>query len=74
MGTMKGLAAAFALLFAVAAHAQAADSDAAATAEAKRHFENASKAFNLGEFKRAAEEYKSAYNLRSDPLFLYNIG
>src|SRR5712692_5479417 len=42
-------------------------------AEAKRHFEAGTSAFNLGEFARAAEEYRKAYKLRPDPVFLYNI-
>lgn len=41
--------------------------------QARKHFEAGSKAFNLGEFKRAIEEYKAAYNVKADPVFLYNI-
>jgi hypothetical protein len=46
--------------------------DAAAEA-ARRHFEEGTKAFNLGEFERAAKEYRAAYNAKADPVFLYNI-
>jgi tetratricopeptide (TPR) repeat protein len=42
-------------------------------AAARRHFEAGSRAFNLGEFKRAAEEYREAYRLKPDPGLLYNI-
>jgi tetratricopeptide (TPR) repeat protein len=40
---------------------------------AKRHFEEGTKAFNLGEFTRAIEEYRLAYNAKAEPLILYNI-
>jgi hypothetical protein len=50
----------------------AAQTDSAA-AEARRHFEEGSKAFSLGEFQRAVTEYKAGFNLKPDPVFLYNI-
>jgi tetratricopeptide (TPR) repeat protein len=40
---------------------------------AKRHFIEGSKAFHLGEFTRAVEEYRMAYNNKPDPSYLYNI-
>jgi tetratricopeptide (TPR) repeat protein len=40
---------------------------------AKRHFEEATKAFRLGEFSRAVEEYRAAYNAKPEPPILYNI-
>jgi tetratricopeptide (TPR) repeat protein len=40
---------------------------------ARSHFDEGTKAFNLGEFTRAVEEYKAAYKLKPDPVFLYNI-
>jgi tetratricopeptide (TPR) repeat protein len=40
---------------------------------AKRHFEEATKAFRLGEFPRAVEEYRAAYNAKPEPSILYNI-
>lgn len=48
----------------------AADS---ASDEARKRFEAGTAAFNLGEFKIAIDEYKAAYKLRRDPVFLYNI-
>ena len=42
--------------------------------EAKHHFEEGSKAFSLGEFQRAVTEYKAGFEVRPDPVFLYNIG
>jgi tetratricopeptide (TPR) repeat protein len=56
------------LLPSVSAHA-----DRAADLEARRRFERGTKAYDLGDFKKAVEEYKEAYNARSDPAFLYNI-
>jgi hypothetical protein len=41
--------------------------------EAKRHFDDGTKAYNLGEFTRAATEYRAAYNAKPDPVLLYNI-
>lgn len=43
-------------------------------AEARRHYEEGTKAFNLGEYPRAVNEFKAAYNAKPDPLLLYNIG
>jgi len=42
-------------------------------AEARRHYEEGTKAFNLGEFPRAITEFKAAYNAKADPSLLYNI-
>jgi tetratricopeptide (TPR) repeat protein len=56
------------LLFALVSTARADSS-----AEAKQHFEEGTKAFNLGEFPRAVTEYKAAYQAKPDPVFLYNI-
>jgi tetratricopeptide (TPR) repeat protein len=52
------------------ASAAEAKSDAAV---AKHHFDQGTKAFNLGEFARATTEYKAAYEAKPDPVFLYNI-
>jgi hypothetical protein len=41
--------------------------------EAKKHYEEGTKAFNLGEYPRAIAEFKAAYNAKPDPLLLYNI-
>jgi tetratricopeptide (TPR) repeat protein len=40
---------------------------------AKQHYEAGTTAFNLGDFQKAVVEYKAAYQLRQDPVFLYNI-
>lgn len=41
-------------------------------AAAKQHFETGLRAYNVGEFETAAEEYKLAYKLNPDPVLLYN--
>jgi tetratricopeptide (TPR) repeat protein len=42
--------------------------------EAKSHFRAGQKHYNLNEFPDALMEFKEAYRLHSDPVFLYNIG
>jgi len=42
-------------------------------AEARSHYEEGTKAYNLGEYPRAVTEFKAAYNAKPDPLLLYNI-
>ena len=44
-----------------------------ATADAKEHFKNGSKAFDLGAYDEAVREYSAAYRLRDEPALLYNI-
>jgi len=51
----------------------AGGADETAALEAKRHYEEGTKAFNLGEFPRAISEFKAAYNAKAEPLLLYNI-
>ena len=48
-------------------------SDDPAAVEARHHYEEGTKAFNLGEFPRAIAEFKAAYNAKADPSLLYNI-
>jgi tetratricopeptide (TPR) repeat protein len=44
-----------------------------AEAEARRHFEAGSREYSLGEFRKAAEEYKQAFRAKPDPVLLYNV-
>src|SRR6185369_5467031 len=60
----------FALAIPVAALAQAPS----AIDQSRVHHKNAVVHFNLDEWKEAAAEFKEAYRLHPDPLFLYNIG
>ena len=41
--------------------------------EAVAHYEQGQKHYNLGEFDKAIEEYKAAYDLTSAPALLFNI-
>lgn len=42
--------------------------------QAKQHYEEGAKAYRLGDFARAAEEYRQSYELFPAPLLLYNLG
>jgi outer membrane protein assembly factor BamD (BamD/ComL family) len=50
-----------------------ADGNVTNNAEARRHYDEGSTAYSLGDFTHAAEEYKAAYKAKPDPAFLYNI-
>lgn len=56
------------LLFATTAFADPAER------AAKRHFDRATKFFNLGKFDEALDEYTQAYEAKPIPDFLFNIG
>jgi tetratricopeptide (TPR) repeat protein len=56
------------LLFAATASA-----DEPASLVARQHYQKATALFNLGEFTDAAGEYKEAYKVLPEPVFLYNI-
>ncbi len=40
---------------------------------AEGHYNKGMTAYNLGHFQEAIEEFEKAYELRSEPIFLYNI-
>jgi tetratricopeptide (TPR) repeat protein len=40
---------------------------------AEAHYQKGMKAYTLGHFPEAIEEFEKAYELRSEPIFLYNI-
>lgn len=42
--------------------------------EAKEHYQKGTKAFDLGAYDEAVNEYSTAYRLHDDPALLYNIG
>ncbi len=44
------------------------------TAQAREHFVAGTRAFELGQFSIAVDEYAAAYRLRDDPALLYNLG
>ncbi len=41
--------------------------------EARHAFEAGKKAYNIGDFEKAIELWKQGYELKDDPIFLYNI-
>src|SRR6188768_1709430 len=57
---------------AVGGEARAAPTTAEAT-EARRHYEAASRAYDLAEYETALREFKEAYRIVGDPAFLFNI-
>jgi hypothetical protein len=52
-----------------AAQAQAEDK----SAQARKAFEDGKKAYNLGDFDKAVELWKAGYDIKDDPVFLFNI-
>jgi tetratricopeptide (TPR) repeat protein len=54
------------------AHAAAPPSDANIAA-AKDHYKRASTLFDLGKYDDAIKEFEAAFELKDDPVFLYNI-
>lgn len=61
-------------LLVVALAARIAAADAAATRNAKRHFERGQKLYTLTKFREALDEYQQAFDARPIPDFLFNIG
>jgi len=61
------------MLLATAAHAQADGDDDPTKAKAKALFDSASKHYDLREFPQAIDEFKKAYELLQEPLFLFDI-
>jgi tetratricopeptide (TPR) repeat protein len=49
-------------------------SDDAEALEARRHYIEGLKHYNLGEYKEALAAFKSGYRLKPDPSFLFNLG
>lgn len=67
---MRKLVLLMALLLARPALAETPDAEQ----EAKRLYQDGTKAYNLGDYARAIMAYKEAYRLVANPFFLYNIG
>jgi tetratricopeptide (TPR) repeat protein len=70
---MKTLSLVLGLLVSLLAATSARAEDDPATIQAKKHNTLAKKAFNLGLFKEAAEEYERAYRAKPVPAFLFNL-
>jgi tetratricopeptide (TPR) repeat protein len=48
-------------------------SDDATTTAARAHYQAGTTQYNLGRFEEAIGEYRKAYELKNDPVFLFNI-
>ena len=65
----------FVLLVAFApGRAHALQLSPAQKAEMKAHYEKATRAYDLGKYQEAVDEYQKAYEIGGDPPMLYNIG
>ncbi len=62
------------VLFVTLFAARVAYAEDASTKSAKRHFDRGQKLFNLGKFDEALDEYQQAYEAKSIPAILFNIG
>jgi hypothetical protein len=62
------------LFLALARTAAAAPPDPQAVAEAKRRYAEGEKRFAAGDLAGAAEAFKEAFRLTSNPILLYNLG
>src|SRR6476646_6636314 len=67
MRNMRGIMLAVMLMTATVARADGAG-------DAKTHWEEGTKLYDLGRYKEAAHEYEEAFRLKPDPAFLFNIG
>jgi tetratricopeptide (TPR) repeat protein len=66
----------FPVLFAVLASfamARPAQAEPKGKQSAESHYNKGMTAYNLGHFQEAIEEFEKAYEIRSEPIFLYNI-
>jgi tetratricopeptide (TPR) repeat protein len=59
--------------FVVSGAARAAGTDDARSV-AREHYEKGRKAFELGIYQKAIDEYMAAYEAKDDPAILYNLG
>src|SRR5664279_1631207 len=62
-----------ALVVVSAALTSAARAESKGKQTAEAHYEKGMKAYTLGHFPEAIEEFEKAYDLRAEPIFLYNI-
>ncbi len=62
------------VLFVTLLAARVAHAEDPSTKSAKRHFDRGQKLFNLGKFDEALDEYQQAYEAKSIPAILFNIG
>jgi tetratricopeptide (TPR) repeat protein len=62
------------LLITTSATSWAQQSQPAPDDEARKHYEEGKKAYRLGDYDKAIDEWKAGYELKADPVFLYNLG
>jgi tetratricopeptide (TPR) repeat protein len=70
---MRGLALLLALVSWLAASVASAAPSPEAVKKAKEAFADGTTAFNLGQWQKAIDAWEKGYELKPDPIFLYNI-
>jgi hypothetical protein len=65
---VRGLGVAFILLSLIVARSAAADAE-----KARAHYERGRSYFQVGEYRKALEEFKAAHVEKNDPAYIYNI-
>jgi tetratricopeptide (TPR) repeat protein len=68
VGPRRGAAALLGLLLLVGTGAAAADD----AVRARQHYETGTRRFEVGEYRKALEEFQAAHVAKPDPAFLYN--
>src|SRR5262245_43807537 len=56
-----------------AAEAKGAKASKENTEKARELFEQGKTSYNLGDFDKAIEQWKAGYELKADPIFLFNV-
>lgn len=72
-GTLIFLGVLIGCLSAASIFTRPARADDEATEQARQHYQEAQKQFDLGAWDAAIREFSTAYELRPDPTFLYNM-
>lgn len=73
MNLHRWLVCTFIVLGSLAASPTPALADNEATEQARKHYQEGQKQFDLGQWDAAVGEFSKAYELRPDPSFLYNM-
>ena|SRR5450631_4162627 len=72
-GHVRKLSMALFFLIGIQVVSRQANADDEATERARKHYLQAQKEYDLGNWDQAAREFSWAYELRPDPIFLYNM-
>jgi tetratricopeptide (TPR) repeat protein len=70
---MREFSLALFVLICIQGVSQQANAEDEATERARKHYVQAQKEYDLGNWEEAAREFSWAYELRPDPIFLYNM-